>query len=152
MELRVKLVDDVCWIASGDSGHGIVIDGAPGIGGKNLGMRPMELVLAGLGGCTAMDVITILRKQRQAVEDCVIEVSADRADTIPKVFTHINLTYRVTGADLNVTGVKRAVKLSTSSYCSVSKMLGATVPFTFRIEIIDRNVDEPITIVDLGEN
>ena len=91
MDLRVKLIEDVCWMATSDSGHGIVLDGSP-ILEENLGMRPMELVLAGLGGCTAMDVISILRKQRQSVEDCVINVSAQRAESIPKVFTHITLS------------------------------------------------------------
>ena len=152
MDLRVKLIEDVCWMASSDSGHGIVLDGSPDIGGKNLGMRPMELVLAGLGGCTAMDVISILRKQRQTVEDCVINVSAQRADSIPKVFTHITLSYRVVGFDLNVSGVKRAVELSAKTYCSVSKMLSATADITYRIEIVDRNLPEPITILEVRDD
>ena len=149
MDLSVKLIEDVCWMASSDSGHGIVLDGSPDIGGKNLGMRPMELVLAGLGGCTAMDVISILRKQRQKVEDCTIDVAAQRAESIPKVFTHITLTYRVKGRDLNVQGIKRAVELSAKTYCSVSQMLGATVQFKYLIEITDRNHEEPITILEL---
>ena len=135
MEVRVKLIEDVCWIASGGSGHGLVIDGSPEIGGQNLGARPMELVLAGLGGCTAMDVITILRKQRQDIVDCVIEVNARRAETIPKVFTHIELVYKVKGNSLNQDGVERAVALSADKYCSVSRMLQDSVEITHRIEL-----------------
>ena len=152
MDLRIKLIEDVCWMASSDSGHGIVLDGSPDIGGQNLGMRPMELVLAGLGGCTAMDVISILRKQRQKVEDCTIDIAAQRAESIPKVFTQITLTYRVMGCDLNIQGIKRAVELSSKTYCSVSQMLGATVQFKYLIEVIDRNCEVPVTILELGDD
>ena len=135
MQVRVKLIEDVAWLVDGNSGHGIVVDGSPDIGGRNLGMRPMELILAGLGGCTAMDVITILRKQRQDVVDCVIEVKATRAETIPKVFTDIELIYKVKGNSLNQDGVQRAVALSAEKYCSVSRMLQETVNITHRIEL-----------------
>jgi putative redox protein len=134
MDVRIKLVEDVTWVASGDSGHGIVLDGSPAIGGRNLGMRPMELVLAGLGGCTAMDVISMLRKQRQDVVDCQIEVSAQRAETIPQVFTEITLTYRVTGRNLKEAAVARAARLSAEKYCSVSRMLAGSVHITHTIE------------------
>ena len=97
-------------------------------------------------------VISILRKQRQSVEDCVINVSAQRAESIPKVFTHITLSYRVVGYDLNVSGVKRAVELSAKTYCSVSKMLSATADITYRIEIVDRNLSEPITILEVRDD
>ena len=138
MDVRIKLVEGVTWVASGDSGHGLVLDGSPAIGGQNLGMRPMELVLVGLGGCSAMDVITILRKQRQTVFDCEIEVSGTRADTIPKVFTEINLHYRVIGRDLKVKSVERAVALSKDTYCSVSRMLEASVKITTSVECIEQ--------------
>ena len=135
MDVKVKLVESVQWVASADSGHGVVLDGSPEIGGQNLGMRPMEMVLAGLGGCTAMDVISILRKSRQDVTDCVIEVHADRADTVPKVFTKIHIHYVVTGRNLRESAVERAVKLSADTYCSVSKMLAATVAITHDFEV-----------------
>ena len=130
MDVEVKLVEGVTWLVSGPSGHGVVIDGSPEIGGRNLGMRPMEMVLAGLGGCTAMDVISILRKQRQAVTDCRIEVKAERADTIPKVFTRVHLHYKVFGHALRESAVSRAIQLSMDTYCSVSKMLKSTAEIT----------------------
>ena len=135
MQVRVKLIEDVAWMVDGNSGHGIVVDGSPDIGGRNLGMRPMELVLAGLGGCTAMDVISILRKQRQDVVDCIIEVKAQRAETIPKVFTNIELVFKVKGHSLNQDGVQRAVSLSAEKYCSVSRMLQESVNITHRVEL-----------------
>jgi len=137
VDVRIKLLEGVTWVTSGDSGHGVVIDGSPAIGGQNLGMRPMELVLAGLGGCSAMDVISMLRKQRQDVVDCVIELSGQRAETIPKVFTDIQMTYRVTGNDLSKTAVERAVRLSAEKYCSVSKMLEDSVRITHVIECVE---------------
>lgn len=137
MKLRLKLVEGVTWVASGDSGHGLVIDGAPAIGGQNLGMRPMELVLAGLGGCSAMDVISMLRKQRQDVVDCEIEVVAERADSIPKVFTEIEMHYRVIGRNLNPKSVERAVNLSREKYCSVTRMLEATAEITTAFECVE---------------
>ena len=137
VDVQVKLVDGVTWMVSGPSGHGVVLDGAPEIGGRNLGMRPMEMVLAGLGGCTAMDVITVLRKQRQDVVDCVIELSAERADSPPKVFTRIEVHYRVFGKNLKSSAVERAVRLSMETYCSVSKMLKATSDITYRFECIE---------------
>ncbi len=137
MEVRIKLVEGVTWVASGDSGHGLVIDGSPAIGGRNLGTRPMELVLAGLGGCSAMDVITMLRKQRQEVFDCEIIVSGTRADSIPKVFTEVAMHYRVIGRNLNPRSVERAVTLSKEKYCSVSRMLEASVEITATFECVE---------------
>ena len=131
MKVEVKQVEGVTWVVSGPSGHGLVIDGSPDIGGRNLGMRPMELVLAGLGGCTAMDVISTLKKQRQDVTDCRIQVSAKRADTIPKVFTEIHIQYDVYGRDLRDAAVRRSVELSMETYCSVSRMLKQTVDITY---------------------
>ena len=131
MKVEIKQIEGVTWMASGPSGHGIVLDGAPAIGGRNLGSRPMELVLKGLGGCTAMDVISTLKKQRQLVTDCRIEVSAERADTIPKVFTKIDIHYHVYGHRLKPSAVERAVKLSMETYCSVSRMLKDSVDISY---------------------
>ena len=131
MNVEIKQVEGVTWMVSGPSGHGIIVDGAPEIGGRNLGMRPMELVLAGLGGCTAMDVMSTLKKQRQDVTDCRIEVSAQRADSIPRVFTHIELQYHVYGRNLRESAVERAVNLSMETYCSVSRMLTESVEIVY---------------------
>ena len=141
MDVKVKLVEGVTWVVSGPSGHGVVIDGSPEIGGRNLGMRPMEMVLAGLGGCTAMDVISILRKQRQAVTDCQIDLKAQRADSPPKVFTQIHLHYRIYGRQLKDAAVNRAVTLSMDNYCSVSKMLKGTAEITYEYTCIDDESD-----------
>lgn len=137
VKARIKLVEGVAWTATADSGHALVVDGSPEIGGQNLGPRPMELVLMGLGSCSAMDVITILRKSRQDVTDCAIELEAERADTVPKVFTRIHVRYVVTGRSLSPERVQRAVELSAEKYCSVSMMLKATVAITHDFVIVD---------------
>jgi putative redox protein len=137
MNVRLKRVEGVTWLASGDSGHGVTIDGAPAIGGQNLGPRPMELVLMGLAGCTAMDVMTTLKKMRQEIVDCEILVEAERAESPPRVFTQIHLQYRITGRNLKPSAVERAVRLSRETYCSVSKMLEQTANITHDIELID---------------
>ncbi|MBV72206.1 MAG: peroxiredoxin [Myxococcales bacterium] len=131
MNVEIKQIEGVTWMVSGSSGHGYVIDGSPAIGGRNLGPRPMELVLGGLGGCTAMDIISTLKKQRQQVSDCRISLSGTRAETVPKVFTHIHLHYHIHGRGLKESAVKRAVDLSMETYCSVSKMLQASVEITY---------------------
>ena len=137
MKARLKLSEGVTWLAESGTGHAIAIDGAPDIGGRNLGMRPMELVLLGVGGCSAMDVMHILRKARQQVTDCVVELEAERADTDPKVFTKIEMVFVVTGKDLKEAQVKRAVELSAEKYCSASIMMGrAGVVVTHRYEIV----------------
>ena len=124
-------------MAEADSGHGQIIDGSPEIGGRNLGARPMELVLMGLASCSAMDVMSILKKARQDVTDCVITADAERAETIPKVFTKIHVVYRVTGHALKPAAVERAVTLSMQTYCSVSKMLAQTAEITHAIELVN---------------
>jgi len=139
MKTRVKLIENVCLLAEADSGHGVVIDGAPAIGGRNLGVRPMEMVLMGLGGCTAMDVLSILKKQRQQVTDCVIEVDAKRREEEPQIFIQIHLHYIITGHDLKENHVKRAVELSAEKYCSVSAMLSKTAQLSYDYEIIMEN-------------
>ena len=136
MTARIKLAEGVCWVGETGSGHGVVIDGPPDIGGRNLGARPMELVLLGVGSCSAMDVIHILRKARQAVSDCVVELKARRAESDPKVFTDIHMHFIVTGTDLQEAQVKRAVELSAEKYCSASIMLKATVNITHGYEIV----------------
>lgn len=135
MKARIKLVEGITFIAEGDSGHGVVIDAAPDIGGKNLGPRPMELVLMGTGACSAIDVVHILRKARQPITDCVVEVEAERAPDDPKVFTKIHLHYIVTGKGLAQTQVERAIKLSKEKYCSATAMLAATAAISFDYEL-----------------
>jgi putative redox protein len=137
MKARIKWVENACLMAEAESGHGVVIDGAAEIGGRNLGVRPMEMILMGLGGCTAMDVLSILKKQRQNITDCVIEVSGQRREQPPKIFTDIHIHYIITGRDLKNTKVKRAVDLSAESYCSVSAMLGKSANITHDYEIVE---------------
>ncbi len=136
MRARVKWVENVCFVGESDSGHALVLDGAPEAGGRNLGMRPMELLLIGMGGCTAFDVVTILRKARQQVTDCVAEISAERADSVPRVFTRIHVHFVVAGHDLNPAQVDRAIRLSAEKYCSASLMLGKTAEITHDFEIV----------------
>jgi len=139
MKTRIKWVENACLIGEADSGHGVVIDGAPDIGGRNLGVRPMEMMLMGLGGCTAMDVLSILKKTRQNVTDCVIEVDGQRRDEYPKIFTQIHVHFIIKGYDLKDNHVKRAVNLSAEKYCSVSAMLGAMAQITHDYEIVDES-------------
>lgn len=124
MKARVKWTEGATFLAESGSGHAIVADGPPEIGGRNLGPRPMELLLMGVGACSAVDVVLILRKSRQAVVDCWVELEADRAETEPKVFTEIRMKFVVVGRDLAENHVKRAVELSAEKYCSASIMLG----------------------------
>jgi putative redox protein len=136
MKARIKWVENAAWVGETGSGHGLVIDGPPDIGGRNLGVRPMELVLLGVASCSAMDVIHILKKARQDVTDCVIEASGKRAETDPKVFTDIHLHFVVTGRGLKEAQVKRAVELSAEKYCSASIMLKASVNITHDYAIV----------------
>jgi putative redox protein len=136
MEARIKWVENAALVGTTGSGHAIVIDGPPDIGGRNLGARPMELMLLSVGGCAAMDVLHILRKGRHAVSDVQIEVKGERAETEPKVFTKIHLHFIVSGAGLAAATVERAVKLSAEKYCSASIMAaraGATVTHDFEL-------------------
>lgn len=135
MKARIKWIEGMAWLAEADSGHGLVLDAAPDIGGRNLGARPMETVLMGLGGCTAIDVKLILQKSKQQVTDCQIEIEAERADTEPKVFSKIHLHFIVSGHDLSEKHVKRALDLSAEKYCSVSQMLNKTAEITHDYEI-----------------
>jgi putative redox protein len=133
MKTRVKWVDGVSFVAETGSGHAVVVDGAPEAGGRNLGPRPMELVLAGTAACTAFDVVWILKKARQPVAECIVEAEAQRAAHEPKVFTRIHLVYRVRGHGLKHAQVERAVKLSKEKYCSATLMLAKTATISFEI-------------------
>jgi putative redox protein len=137
MKAQVKWIDGVSFVGESESGHAVVMDGAPEAGGRNIGMRPMELLLIGMGGCSSFDVVTILKKARQPISDCVAEISAERADDIPKVFTKIHVHYVVTGKGLNPAQVERAIKLSMEKYCSASLMLGKTAEITHDFEIVE---------------
>ncbi|HKJ76888.1 MAG TPA: OsmC family protein [Gammaproteobacteria bacterium] len=137
MKARVKWVEEATFIGEAGSGHAIVMDGPPDHGGRNLGARPMEMLLLGMGGCTAFDVVHILKKGRQPVEDCVVELSAERAESDPKVFTAIHAHFVVKGTGLKEERVRRAVELSAEKYCSASIMLGQMAKITHDYEIVD---------------
>ncbi|MBP2310819.1 OsmC family protein [Azospirillum soli] len=137
MKARVKWVDGRMFVGESGSGHAVVMDGAPEAGGRNLGIRPMEMLLIGMGGCTSFDVVMILEKGRQAITDCVAEIEAERADTDPKVFTRIHVHFVVTGRNLDPGKVERAIALSAEKYCSASIMLGATAKITHDFEIVE---------------
>jgi putative redox protein len=137
MKIRVKWVEDVCFMAETESGHALIMDGAPEGGGRNLGPRPMETVLAGTGGCTAYDVMTILRKARQPVRHCEIRIDAERAAEDPKVFTRIHFHFIVTGSGMKKEHVERAIHLSAEKYCSASIMLAKTATITHDYEIVE---------------
>ncbi|NKN33857.1 OsmC family protein [Marichromatium bheemlicum] len=140
MKARVKWLEGAAMVGSaGEAGaeHAVVMDGPAEYGGRNLGPRPMELLLIGMGGCTQFDVLQILRKARQPVTDCVVELSAERAETDPKVFTRIHAHFIVSGAGLDPKRVERAIALSAEKYCSASIMLGATAEITHDFELRD---------------
>src|SRR6266545_4808900 len=137
MKTRIKWNEGVSFIAESGSGHAMVVDGAPDAGGRNLGPRPMELVLMGAAACTAFDVVWILKKARQPVADCVVDAEATRAAAEPKVFTAIHLKYAVAGRGLDARQVERAVKLSKEKYCSATLMLAKTAEISYEIAIVD---------------
>jgi len=143
MKARVHLTEGVMFVAESGSGHAIVVDTAPEVGGRNLGPRPMELVLMGTGACTAVDVVLILRKARQAVTNCVVELDGERATEDPKVFTRVHFHFVVTGRGLAAKQVERAVQLSRDKYCSATAMLAKTAAITSDFEI--RETDPPQT-------
>lgn len=140
MKATVKWIDDVMFVGESGSGHAIVLDGAPESGGRNMGMRPMELMALGVGSCSSFDVITILKKSRQQITSCVAEVSAERVDTTPAVFESIHLHFKIAGKGLSEKQVARAVELSADKYCSASIMLKeAGVKVTHDFEITEEN-------------
>ena len=137
MKARVKWVEDVSFVAESGSGHTVVVDGAPEAGGRNVGMRPMELLLAGAAACTAFDVVWILKRARQPVADCAVEADAERAAQEPRVFTRIHLRYAVAGRGLDARQVERAVKLSKEKYCSATIMLAHSAEITYDVRIVE---------------
>jgi len=137
MKSRVKWVENVCFMAESGSGHAMIMDGSPDIGGRNLGPRPMEMLLMGAGGCTSVDVVMILQKSRQDVTGCEVEVAAERAEDHPKVFTKIHMHFTVRGRGLKPEVVERAIKLSAEKYCSASIILGKTAEITHDFEIVE---------------
>jgi putative redox protein len=137
MKARVKWIEGMSFLTESGSGHAVVVDGAPEAGGRNLGPRPMEMVLMGTGACTSFDVMLILKKSRADVRDCVVDITSERAETDPKVFTKIHMHFTVTGHQLKTEVVKRAIDLSAEKYCSASIMLGATAEITHDFTVVE---------------
>lgn len=137
MKTRIKWNDGMSFLAESGSGHAVLMDGPPEAGGRNLGPRPMEMLLMGTGGCAAFDVVLILKKSRQDINDCVVEIEAERAPQDPKVFTRIHFHFVLTGKKLNPQQVERAIVLSAEKYCSASIMLGKTAELTHDFEIVE---------------
>lgn len=135
MKARVQLLEGMTFVAESGSGHAVVVDASPDVGGRNLGARPMELVLMGTGACSAIDVVHILRKSRLSVTGCVVELDAERAAEDPKVFTRIRFHYVVTGKALPAAQVERAIKLAKDKYCSASAMMAKTAEIDWDYEI-----------------
>ncbi len=136
MNTTVRWIDGMMMVGESASGHAIVMDGPEELGGKNLGVRPMEMLLLGMGGCTTVDVVSTLKKMRENVQDCRVEISAKRADKHPKVFTAIHLHFIVEGDNLNDKKITKAVSLSADKYCSASIMLAKTATVTHDFEVI----------------
>jgi putative redox protein len=137
MKARVKWVQEAEFVAESGSGHSVVMDGPVEFGGRNCGVRPMEMILLGLGGCTAFDVVHILKKARQPISDCEVELHADRAMTDPKVFTRIHIHFIVKGTGMKINQVERAVRLSAEKYCSASIMLSKSVEISHDFEVVE---------------
>ena len=137
MKCRVKWLDHMTFVGESGSGHAVVMDGAAEFGGRDLGIRPMEMLLLGVGGCTAFDVVSILKKSRQAIVDCEVMVDSDRAEQVPKVFTRIHIHFIVSGNNLDPDKVEKAVNLSADKYCSASKMLEKAAEITHDFEIVE---------------
>ncbi|MGI9323188.1 MAG: OsmC family protein [Pseudomonadales bacterium] len=138
MKATIKWVDGAKFLAESGSGHSVVVDGPEDQGGRNAGVRPMEMMLMGMGSCASFDVMMILNKARQQVTGCVAEIQAERADAVPAVFTDIHVHFIVTGRNLKENQVQRAIALSAEKYCSASIMLGkAGVKITHDYEIVE---------------
>jgi putative redox protein len=137
MKARARWVEGMAFMGEAGSGHAVMMDGAPEYGGRNIGTRPMEMLLIGLAGCTGFDVVQILKKGRESVTGCEVEVEAERASEDPKVFTRIHIAYRVSGRGLSRAKAERAVTLSKEKYCSASIMLGATAEMTTSLVVVD---------------
>ncbi|MFV2061459.1 MAG: OsmC family protein [Gammaproteobacteria bacterium] len=141
MKARIKWIDNAMFVGQSGSGHSVVMDGPPESGGQNLGVRPMEMLILGMGGCTAFDVVHILKKSRQNVTDCIVDITADRVAEEPKVFSKIHIHFIVDGIALKEKQVQRAVELSAEKYCSASIMLGKTAEITHDYEIRNSSND-----------
>jgi putative redox protein len=150
MEARVKWVENAEFVGETGSGHAMVIDGPAEIGGRNLGPRPMELMLLAVGSCSAVDIVHILKKARQPVSGCEVKVSGERAETDPKVFTRIHLQFIVSGAGLSENQVKRAVELSAEKYCSASIMLQKACPVSHGYELRQNGAAAPASADPTG--
>ena len=135
MNTRVKWLDNMSFVGESASGHSVVMDGPPESGGRNLGVRPMEMLLLGLGGCSSFDIVSMLKKGKQDLVDCEVEISAERAESEPKVFTKIHMHFIISGNNLSEKRVKRAIELSAEKYCSASIMLGKTAEVTHDFEM-----------------
>jgi len=135
MKTRVKWLDNMSFVGESASGHSVVMDGPEEFGGRNLGVRPMEMLLLGLGGCASFDVVSMLKKSKQDLIDCEVHISAERAETEPKVFTKIHLDFILSGNNLSDARVARAIELSAEKYCSASIMLGKTAVVTHSYKI-----------------
>lgn len=135
MKAKVTWINGRAFLGESGSGHAVVMDGAPEAGGRNIGVRPMEMLLLGLGGCTAFDVVMILEKAREKVTGCEIELDGERATEDPKVFTHVRMTFTLTGRGLKPAAVERAIRLSEEKYCSATAMfrLSATVESEWKV-------------------
>lgn len=136
MKTRVKWLDNMSFVGESGSGHSVVMDGPPEFGGRNLGVRPMEMLLLGLGGCASFDVVSMLKKSQQELINCEVEIAAERASKEPKVFTKIHLHFIISGHNLSEKRVQRAIELSAEKYCSASIMLGKTAEVSHDYEII----------------
>ena len=139
MKARVQWLDGRAFVGESGSGHAVVMDGAPESGGRNIGIRPMEMLLLGLGGCTAFDIVMILERMRETVTALDIALEADRAAEDPKVFTTVRLVYKIRGRKLKPANVERAVNLSAEKYCSASAIIGKTARHEHRWEIEDED-------------
>ncbi len=137
MKARIKWVEDMSFLGMTESGHAVLMDGPPDSGGRNLGPRPMEMLLLGAGGCTSFDVVLILKKGRHAVSGCEVSIDAERAASDPKVFTKIHLHFTVSGNNLKPEAVERAIKLSAEKFCSATIMLGKTATVTHDFELLE---------------
>jgi putative redox protein len=137
MKARVKWIEGLTMVGESGSGHAVVMDGAPEFGGRDLGVRPMEMLLLGMGGCTQIDVLMILRKGRHDVRSVEVEIEAERAEEHPKVFTKIHAHFRIGGRELPEKAVARAIELSAEKYCSASLMLAAVAEISHDFEIFE---------------
>ena len=137
MNVKVKWIDGMMMVGESGSGHAVVMDGPPDAGGNNMGIRPMEMLLIGMAGCTTVDVVSTLKKMREKIDDCFAEINAERADDHPKVFTNIHIHFVVKGADLKPAKVEKAISLSADKYCSASIMMAKTAHVTHDFEIVE---------------